>query len=176
MEQKIQQGTFQPHEDLIINSYNNYFNQWGKTYPIEYQIKTIRKGGKFPQVSVLVDSMFLAELNHRILTSGHDIDLFQGNLLFDVSEGGEQYLKINGKEQVLKKDDIILTDEKGILASLLYGPAKRTTIVSETKNALYFAWCPFGMMNELINEHLNQILTSLAEIYGSLNSIISILE
>ncbi|MHA1975886.1 MAG: hypothetical protein ACW98F_14510 [Candidatus Hodarchaeales archaeon] len=174
LEKSIQQSQSHVQEDEIINSYNRYFNQWGKTYPIEYQIKTIRKGGNFPLVSVLVDSMFLAELHNRILTSGHDLDLFQGKLIFDVSEGGERYQKINGKEQILKEDDIILRDRIGILASLLYGPAKRTTIIPETKHALYFAWCPFGMTKELINEHLSQILQRLNEIYGSLSSRIII--
>ena len=87
LEQTIRQSSIKSHKDDIIDSYNEYFIRWGKTYPIEYQINTIKKGGNFPQISVLVDIMFLAELSNRILTSGHDADLFQGNLFFDVSEG-----------------------------------------------------------------------------------------
>jgi DNA/RNA-binding domain of Phe-tRNA-synthetase-like protein len=46
----------------VIEGYRAHFKKWNKTYPIEFQIKTIRKGGTFPKVSVLVDSMFIAEL------------------------------------------------------------------------------------------------------------------
>ncbi|MEM3693813.1 MAG: phenylalanine--tRNA ligase beta subunit-related protein [Candidatus Bathyarchaeia archaeon] len=148
-------------KDNIIKRYNAYFRSWGKTYPIEFQIKTIKNGGRFPQVSVLVDSMFIAELKNRILTSGHDLDSIQGNLAFEVSRGGEKYVMLNGKEQGLKKNDIILKDEDGILASVLYGPARRTSISLETKNVLYIAWCPYRVDEELIEEHLNSILSNL---------------
>jgi len=89
--------------------------------------------------------MFLAELKNRYLTSGHDLDAVQGGLIFDVSEGDERYLKLNGKEQQLKKDDVILKDEEGILASVLHGPARRTSITPQTSQALYLAWYPYGM-------------------------------
>ena len=174
LERMIQQNSMEPNQDKLIQNYNVFFNRWGKTYPIEFQIKTIKSGGKFPQVSVLVDCMFLAELQNHILTSGHDLDLIHGKLVFDITKGDEQYLKLNGKEQELKKDDIILKDEKGILASVLYGPARRTSIIPETKNALFFAWCPYGMDKELIVNHLNKILQNLILVFGSLSSDLNI--
>ena len=174
LERMIQKNSMEPNQDRLIQNYNFFFNRWGKTYPIEFQIKTIKKGGKFPQVSVLVDCMFLAELQNRILTSGHDLDLIQGKLVFDITEGGEQYLNINGKKQELKKDDIILKDENGILASVLYGPAKRTAIIPKTKNALFFAWCPYGMDKELLTNHLNAILKNLILVFGSVSSELNI--
>jgi len=160
--------------DSVLQSYNAYFNKWGKTYPIEFQINTIRRGGKLPQVSVLVDSMFVAELKNGILTSGHDLDAIKGDLVFDVSEGGERYLMLNGKEQELKENDIILKDEEGILASVLYGPARRTSITSDTRNVLCFAWCPYRMDDRLITAHLNDILSNLRIVFESATSEIQI--
>jgi DNA/RNA-binding domain of Phe-tRNA-synthetase-like protein len=161
-------------EDNTILSYNTFFKRWCETYPIEFQIKTIKKGGTFPLVSVLVDSMFLAELKNRHLTSGHNLDAFQGDLTFDVSEGGERYLKLNGKEQQLRKDDVILKDKEGILASVLYGPARRTSITPETRNVLYLAWYPYGMDGELITAHLGDILSNLSIVFGSVTSEVQI--
>ncbi|MFX0212082.1 MAG: hypothetical protein ACFFDT_39280, partial [Candidatus Hodarchaeota archaeon] len=77
-------------KDDIIQKYDAYFKMWNKTYPIEYQINTIKRGGNFPQVSVLVDNMYIAELKSRILTSGHDLDEVQGDLTFDISKGTEK--------------------------------------------------------------------------------------
>jgi DNA/RNA-binding domain of Phe-tRNA-synthetase-like protein len=91
-------------------------------------------------------------------------------LIFDVSEGGERYLMLNGKEQELKENDIILKDEEGILASVLYGPARRTSITSDTRNVLYFAWCPYGMDDWLITAHLNDILSNLHIVFESATS------
>jgi len=139
-------------------------------------LKTMMGEGKFPQVSTLVDCMFIVEVKKRILTSGHDLDLIQGDLTFDASDGGEQYIKLNGREQVLKENDVILRDEQGILATVLYGPAERTSITSETRNALYFAWCPYRMDEEQITSHLNDKLSNLNIVYGSITSEILILQ
>jgi len=112
--------------------------------------------------------MFLAELKNRILTSGHDLDEIKGNLIFDISKEAKEYLKLNGQTQKLKKDDIILKDQKGILASILYGPAKRTSISLKTKNVLYFAWCPYQIKEEVMVNHLNDIVSSLKLAFKSL--------
>ena len=100
-------------------------------------------------------------------TIGHDLDAVQGDLFFDVSEGGERYLK-------LKKNDVILKDEEGILASVLYGPARRTSITPETRNALYLAWYPYGRDGELITVHLKDILSNLILVFGPVTSEIQI--
>ncbi|MFX0184267.1 MAG: phenylalanine--tRNA ligase beta subunit-related protein [Candidatus Hodarchaeota archaeon] len=167
LERKIRNEYEEVDRDNMISYYNTYFKIWSKTYPIEYQINTIKSGGKFPQVSVLVDSMFISELKNQILTSGHDLDEIQGDLYFDVSGGGERYLKINGQEQKLKQNDVILKDREGILASILYGPARRTSITPKTKNVLYFAWCPYAMDKDIIKGHLNEIFLNLKNVFES---------
>lgn len=167
LESEIREYLEEVNTDSMIQYYNAYFKKWGKIYPIKYQIDTIKSGRKFPQVSVLVDSMFLAELHNRLLTSGHDLDEIQGDLAFDVSKGGERYLKLNGQEQELKKNDVIIKDDEGILASNIYGPARKTSITLRTKNALNFAWCPYALDEEIISTHLNEILTNLTHIFNS---------
>ena len=174
LEKYIREEYGEVDKDDMIHYYNTYFKMGKKTYPIEYQINTIKKGGKFPQVSVLVDSMFIAELKNRILTSGHDLDEIQGDLSFDVSRGGEQYVKLNGQVQKLKKNDVILRDNAGILASILYGPARRTSITSKTKNALYFAWCPLRLDEEHVESHLDTILGNVNSVFKPVTSEIQI--
>jgi DNA/RNA-binding domain of Phe-tRNA-synthetase-like protein len=163
-------------DDDVIRGYDSYFKRWGKTYPIEFQIESIKKGRSLPRVSVLVDGMFMAELKNRILTSGHDLDAIRGSLSFDISDEGERYLKLNGKEQGLPMSDVVLRDEAGILASVLYGPARRTSISPRTRNALYFAWCPHGMGDERITEHLADLLSNLRLIFGKTDSETRILK
>jgi DNA/RNA-binding domain of Phe-tRNA-synthetase-like protein len=163
-------------EENTMKSYDTYFKRWGKTYPIEFQIKTIKNGGSLPQVSLLVDSMFLAELKNKILTSGHDLDSLKENLFFDVSKGGEEYIKLNGEKQVLKENDIILKDDEGVLASVLYGPARRTSISPSTRNALYFAWCPCEVSEDAVSSHLKDILSNIQTVVGVTNPKINIFQ
>jgi DNA/RNA-binding domain of Phe-tRNA-synthetase-like protein len=163
-------------KDQVIRSYDTYYKKWGKTYPIQFQIKTIKGGSRFPRVSALVDSMFLSELRNRILTSAHDFDSIQGELWYDVSDEGEKYTKINGKEQMLPRSDIVLRDSDGILASVLYGPARRTSINNDTENALYLAWCPYSPGVDVIEEHLRDIISNLEVVYGHFKYETRILE
>ena len=174
LEREIKEKYAEVDKDVIIHYYNTYFKLWKKSYPIEYQIKTVKSGGRFPQVSVIVDCMFIAELKNRILTSGHDLDEIKGDLTFDISQGGEQYLKIDGRKQELKKNDIVLKDNEGILASILYGPARRTSISQKTKNSLFFAWCPYTMDENIILRHLNDIIQNFNDIFESINSEIQL--
>jgi DNA/RNA-binding domain of Phe-tRNA-synthetase-like protein len=170
LESEIKENYAEVDKDTMIHYYNTYFQMWKKTYPIAYQINTVKSGRKFPLVSVLVDCMFIAELKNRILTSGHDLDEIKGDLTFDISQGGEQYLKLNGQKQKLKKNDVVLKDNEGILASILYGPARRTSISLKTKNTLFFAWCPYTMDEEIIRSHLNEIFLNLNSTFESITS------
>ena len=166
IEKKIRETYPPPREDPIIQRYAAYFDRWGKTYPIQYQIDSIKKGRTFPQISTHVDTMFMAELENRILTSGHDRDTIRGTPAYDLADQGQEYTKINGKKQALQKNDVILKDDDGVLASILFGPAARTSIKMETVNPLYLAWCPANIDHETVDNHLSTI-TKLSKIaYG----------
>jgi len=175
LEEKIRETYPSPVEDDVIQCYADYYGKWGKTYHIEFQVKSIKKGRGFPNVSTHVDSMFMAELENRILTSGHDADTVQGSLIYDLADDGEEYVKLNGKKQVLLKNDIVLRDDEGVLASILFGPAGRTSITMETVNPLFFAWCPIGITLEAVEAHLSTIQSYIEIIYGESKSTKSII-
>ncbi len=166
LETRIRDDYPDPGEDPVVQAYAGYFDRWGRTYPIEFQIKSVKKGRTFPQVSTHVDCMFMAELEDRVLTSGHDMNAVQGGLVYDLADDGEEYVKLNGKEQVLVKNDVVLRDDEGVLASVLFGPAARTSIGMGTVNPLYFAWCPVGVSRETVDEHLSTMLGYLRMVYG----------
>jgi DNA/RNA-binding domain of Phe-tRNA-synthetase-like protein len=83
-------------------------------------------------------------------------------------------MKLNGEEQGLPMNDVVLRDEAGILASVLYGPVRRTSISPRTRNALYLAWCPHGMDDEQITAHLTNLLLNLQTVFDKLDSEIRI--
>ena len=166
LEKDVKENYPAPRDDPVVQRYAEYFGRWGRTYPIEFQINSIKKGRTFPQVSTHVDCMFMAELEDRILTSGHDRDTVQGGLVYDLADEGEVYVKLNGERQVLVKNDVVLRDDEGVLASVLFGPAARTSIEGETVNPLYFAWCPVGIDRETVDLHLSSIVKYLMMVYG----------
>jgi len=123
-----------------IKDHKAFHQKFGKSYPIEYQINSIKDGKNIPTQTTLTDALFLSEMKHLCIISGHDIATLKGDLTFDISKGGEKYTKINGKPQSLKPEDIILNDNGKLITSLLYGPDNSTKITSKTKDCVYLFW------------------------------------
>lgn len=152
-------NNYQNYKEIeIIKKYSEFYKKFEKTYPIEFQIKSILNGRGFPKVSCVVEAMFMAELKNCFLTAGHDLDKIEGNLFTDITVGSENYVNISGKEISLKKDDIITKDNSGIISSVLYGPDKRTMITKDTKNYLFFSYFPYGEEEEKIKNHFMDIV------------------
>lgn len=147
----------------VLNSepichYADYYRKFKKTYPVLLQLESILLNDKgVPNVGVPIETMFLAEINNLLLTAGHDLNQINGNLTINVAVGTESYHGISGKEQQLTKNDLLLSDENGILSSVLNGPDYRTRITEATQNVLYFVYGVDGITGEQIRHHLENI-------------------
>jgi len=145
VEQYIMDNYKEPDNVKRIREYNDFYFEFGETFPVKYQIKSILEGKQIPSISCLVEAMFMTELKHICLMAGHDLDAIQGDLVLDIAQEGEMYIKINDEKQELKKDDIVLRDGMGIIASVLYGPDNRTKIIPVSKNIIYMAYFTFAV-------------------------------
>src|SRR5512133_1358049 len=113
----------------ILQAYNNYYKRFKKSYHVQLQLEsTAWKGKSIPSVSALVESMFMAEMKNMLLTAGHDLDVLQLPLILDVSKGTESYTLLRGDRQVLKPGDMFISDQSGVISSIIYGPDRRTQI------------------------------------------------
>ncbi len=161
LEAKLRQ-TFTSKEELVnyfpISVYSQYYKQYKKTYHVLQQLESVVfKEKSIPSVSPAVEAMFMAELKNGLLTAGHDYDVLHLPLTLDAAAGQEQYTLINGKEQRVKAQDMILSDTAGIISSIIYGPDRRTRIDPETRQAVYTVYAPAGIPQELVNRHLTDI-------------------
>ncbi|OGZ33384.1 MAG: hypothetical protein A2Y98_03615 [Candidatus Portnoybacteria bacterium RBG_19FT_COMBO_36_7] len=127
----------------LLKKYNDYYFEFNENYPVKKQMKSILEGKEIPNILCLVDAMYMTELKYGCLAAGHDLDAIQGNLTLDIAQEGEIYIKINDEEQEVKKDDIVMRDNSGIIASVLFGPDNRTKIIPISKNIIYIAYFPF---------------------------------
>lgn len=142
----------------VIQAYNTYYKRFKKTYHVLLQLESIVfKGKSIPRVAPLVEAMFMAELKNLLLTAGHDLEALQPPVKIDVAEGSERYVRINGREQQLKPDDMIIADARGIISSVVYGPDQRTRITSETRRAFFTVYAPPGIGDQTVHEHLQDI-------------------
>jgi len=142
----------------ILRAYNTYYKRFKKSYHVQLQLEsTAWKGKSIPSVSALVESMFMAEMKNMLLTAGHDLDTLQLPLTLDVSKGTERYTLMRGAEQVLKADDMFISDQSGVISSIIYGPDQRTQITADTRNVVFTVYAPAGIDEQTIEQHLEDI-------------------
>lgn len=142
----------------ILRAYGEYYRQFKKTYHIQLQLESlVLKGKSIPSVAALVESMFMAEMQDLLLTAGHDLEALQLPLRLDVATGSERYTLLRGEEQVLKAGDMLISDQTGVISSILYGPDQRTRIGPDTQNVVFTAYAPPGIDEPTVYEHLQHI-------------------
>jgi DNA/RNA-binding domain of Phe-tRNA-synthetase-like protein len=141
-----------------IQAYNTYYKAFKKTYHVQLQLESfLLKGRSFPQVSALVDAMFVAELSNLLLTAGHDLDSLQPPLRLEAAQGTENYTTLQGDEKTIKTGDMYISDQAGIISSVLYGPDARTRITAHTRDVLFTVYAPAGISKGAVLGHLNDI-------------------
>jgi DNA/RNA-binding domain of Phe-tRNA-synthetase-like protein len=142
----------------ILRAYGEYYRQFKKTYHIQLQLESIvLKGKSIPSVAALVEAMFMAEMKDLLLTAGHDLDALHLPLTLDVATGIERYTLLRGEEQVLKAGDMMISDQDGVISSILYGPDRRTQITPETRNVVFTVYAPPGIDEHTVVQHLQDI-------------------
>lgn len=141
-----------------VQAYTAFYKRFNKSYHVRLQLESIVfKEKTIPTGSGLVEAMFMAELNNLLLTAGHDLDLVQPPVEVGVAEGSERLVQFNGQEQVLKLGDMLMKDQKGILSSMIYGPARQYSIGPETRRVFYAVYAPVGISINFLRKHLEDI-------------------
>jgi len=141
-----------------IKTYVDYYKRFKKTYHVLLQLESIVfKNKSIPNVSPLVETMFMAELKNQLLTAGHDMDTIKLPIRVDLSQGSERYILLNGQEKELVPGDMMMVDGNGTISSIIYGPDNLTQITKNTKNVLYVVYVPPGIKEELLEHHLQDI-------------------
>lgn len=142
----------------VLQAYSSYYKRFKKSYHVQLQPESIAwKGKSIPSVSALVEAMFMAEVKNMLLTAGHDLDVLELPLTLDVSRGTESYTLIRGDEQVLKPDDMFISDRRGVISSIIYGPDQRTQIRPSTRNVVFTVYAPMGIEEQTVQRHLEDI-------------------
>ena len=141
-----------------IQPYAAYYKRFGKSYHVQMQLESVALRGKtIPSVAALVEAMFLAELKNLLLTAGHDLTSVRLPVTIDAATGTERFVRLDGQEQHMKPRDMMMTDELGIISSVIYGPDQRTRITKDTRDVLFMVYAPAGIGEEAVRDHLKDI-------------------
>ncbi len=144
-----------------IQAYSAYYAQFHKTYHVLPQLESIAlKGRSLPSKAALVEAMFIAELDHQLLTAGHDVATLILPVTVDIARGDESYITMGGKEQMLALGDMYMRDGAGVISSVIYGPDQRTAITPATERVLFTVYAPPGIGRKRMEDHIAELLAN----------------
>jgi DNA/RNA-binding domain of Phe-tRNA-synthetase-like protein len=153
-------------QDPVLSAYAAYYKQFKKTYHVQLQLESvIFKGRALTRVAApLVQAMFMAELEFRLLTAGHDLASVALPATLDVARGSETYVTLRGEPATLKAGDMYIADGRGILSSILYGPDQRTPITAATRDAFFTVYAPPGIAPATFSAYLEALAASVRQV------------
>lgn len=140
-----------------MDAYISYYKKFGCTYHVLPQLESVIKGKAMPSGKPLVEAMFMAELKNMLLTAGHDFDKIDTPLNFKISTGKESYTAMNAKNVTIIAGDYMIADQQAVISSILRGPDLRTAITEDTTRVIYTVYAPFGVEEQLVQEHLRDM-------------------
>lgn len=150
------QNTLKEHP--VIQAYSRYYKKFDKSYHVLGQLKSvIFEHRPLPVGSAIVEALFTAELKNMLLTAIHDLDSIKSPLEIGISTGEEIYTTLKGNEQRLKPGDMIVSDQDGVISSVIYGPDKRTCVTPSTLKVLMVVYAPDGIKRENIMSHFEDL-------------------
>ncbi len=103
----------------------------------EALIRRVVGGKPLPRINSLVDAYNLASIKTEIALAAFDADKLRGNLLMRFAFEGEEFLGV-GMEKPMKLagSQVVVSDDKQIVAIYPYRDADASKVTEETKNVL----------------------------------------
>jgi DNA/RNA-binding domain of Phe-tRNA-synthetase-like protein len=145
-------------EEPVLAAHNAYYKRFGQNYHVQMQIESVAlKGKPIPSRAALVEAMFMAELTTGLLTAVHDLDDLRGPVTVDLTTGEERYTRYDGVEETCKPGDMAMSDEIGVLTSVIQGPTTHARATADTTNALFCVYLLPGIPRSTLETHLDTI-------------------
>jgi len=142
----------------VIQAYSKYYKKYDKSYHVLGQLRSvIFEDRPLPSVSPLIEAIFTSELKNMLLTAFHDLEKMIFPLLIGISSGEETNISLSGDEKRLKPADMMVSDQTGVISSVIYGPDKRTCVTPSTSKILIVVYAPDGIRRESIINHFLDI-------------------
>jgi hypothetical protein len=146
-----------------LDAYQAHFAARGKAYPVLLQAEAVAsRGRRLEMPDPLVQAMFAAELDCLLLVAGHDLDELEGRLELDAADGKRAMPTLGGAEKVPPAGDLVMSDERGIVASVLLGPDSRTSMREATDRALFVIYAPPGIGAAEVADGLERVAAAVA--------------
>ncbi|MER7464222.1 phenylalanine--tRNA ligase beta subunit-related protein [Streptomyces sp. NPDC097981] len=123
--------------------YARWFDAHGVTCPLPGQIATARRKG-LPVIGPAVDALLYAELTSGVLMGVQDADAIDGDLHFDWAAQGETFAGFRSTV-TCAQDEPVVRDGAAIVASVLQGPDRRTSVTKNSRHLVFTVYDAPGL-------------------------------
>ena len=136
--------------DPTLAAYERYDRQFGQSYHVAMQIRSIaQKGKSIPDRNSIIEAMFMTEVSTGVLAAVQDLDAITLPITIDGTDGTESYTRYDGVEEHCKAGDQLMRDATGaILTSIAQGPTNVGLVTDQTTSAIYCFYFPVGVSVE----------------------------
>jgi len=109
-----------------------------KNRPVaEALIRRILRGENLPRINTLVDAYNLASIKTEIALAAFDADKLKGSLIMRIAEAGEEFMGIGmSRPMILQGGEVVISDEKKLVAIYPHRDAENTKVTEQTRNVL----------------------------------------
>jgi hypothetical protein len=120
-------------------SFESFFRDHGWDCPLRKQISAAAKRG-FPSAPTPVLALLALEAATGALMGVQDLHGVSSGVQIDVLGAPETFIGMRGKTIPCRSGEIVVRDEKGIVASLFQGPDERTAVRPESRGLLFYVF------------------------------------
>ncbi|GEM_PF-79789 len=129
-------------------------------------VNLILKSGHLPKISRAVDSMNIVSVKNGLTVSMWDKDKVKGDIIYRLSNGGENYCPFMGEEVKLLKGELAAFDDEKVLCLVRYRDSKYAPVTPETKNIIAHIQGVNGISKESVEKALTELQQLLVENVG----------
>lgn len=145
-----------------FDAFGRYYKEFSQNYHVLHQVESVAlKNKPIPRRAALVEAAFAEELRSGLLTAIHDADLIGTEITTEVASGAETMTLYNGTVTALNAGDMYMRDQRGILTSVIKGPAAYGLVTPETSSVAVCVYAPQGIGAAAVSQHLDSIVENM---------------
>ena len=158
-----------------IRAYRNFLWRIGidptKNRPAsEALIRRVLLGGSLPKINTFVDSLNLASMLSEVAIASFDLSKVMGEPILRYAVKGESFYGIGmSKPLILEGNELIVSDEGGVIAIYPYRDSERTKITEGTRDALLIFCGVPGISLEMLHDAIDMAVKIITRFCGGLS-------
>lgn len=128
-----------PSRESCLREFERFFRARKQPFPLSKQIGSAASHG-FPPTPIPVLALLALEAATGILMGVQDLNAIEASITLDALETEESFTGMRGNQITCSPHEVVVRDERSIIASLFQGPDRRTAVEPGCRNILFYVF------------------------------------